>query len=68
MNFPFLSWGRSKPVVTVQTYKTAKTDLERLRDEKHRQLAAELGRPWPPVLIDAEFARTLNDPTLGMYF
>jgi len=34
-----------RPVVN--TYKTAKTDLEKKRAERHRQLAAELGLPWP---------------------
>ena len=38
---------RPKPVITVQTFKTKKTDLERVREEKHRQLAKELGMPWP---------------------
>lgn len=41
---------RSAPVV-VNTFKTKKTDLERLQDEKHRQLAAELGKPWPPASV-----------------
>lgn len=50
MNLSFLPpWHKSKPVaVTVRTFKTKKTDLEQLRDAKHRQLAAELGMQWPP--------------------
>lgn len=48
MNFVF-SWPKpKKPTVTVSTFKTKKTDLERLQDAKHRQLAAELGMEWPP--------------------
>lgn len=77
MNFSFLAWTKPRTVaVTVQTFKTAKTDLEKLRDAKHQQLADELGKPWPPVLIqlerdlpdafDAEIAATLNDPMLGL--
>jgi hypothetical protein len=48
MNFALFSWPKSKPVsVTVRTFKTKKTDLERLQEAKHRQLAKELGLPWP---------------------
>jgi hypothetical protein len=48
MNFSLFSWHKHKPVsVTVRTFKTKKTDLERLKDAKHRQLAKELGLPWP---------------------
>lgn len=37
--------------VVVHTFKVAKTDLERAQEEKHRQLASELGRQWPPASI-----------------
>lgn len=49
MNLSFLPpWFASpKPVaVTVRTFKTKKTDLERLREAKHKQLARELGREF----------------------
>lgn len=50
MNLSFLPWRKpTHPVpVVIQTFKVKKTDLERLRDAKHRQLAAELGMQWPP--------------------
>ena len=32
--------------LTVNHYRVHKTDLEKIRAEKHRQLAAELGRDW----------------------
>jgi hypothetical protein len=35
-----------RPVV-VKTYRAEKSDWIRLHFEKHRQLAAELGKPWP---------------------
>lgn len=45
-----LNWIKpQKQPVIVNTFKTKKTDLERIRDDKHRQLASELGKPWPPV-------------------
>lgn len=37
---------RRRPVV-VQTYHVEKSDWLRLHFEKHRQLAQELGKPWP---------------------
>lgn len=49
MNFTFLRRKPAHPApVIVQTFKTKKTDLERLQEAKHRQLAAELGMQWPP--------------------
>lgn len=39
---------RPKPKsVTVNTYKVKKTDAEKLRDAKCRQLAEEIGWCWP---------------------
>jgi hypothetical protein len=35
-----------RPIV-VKTYRAEKSDWIRLHFEKHRQLAAELGKPWP---------------------
>jgi hypothetical protein len=31
----------------VKTYRVEKQDWIKLHFEKHRQLAAELGKPWP---------------------
>jgi hypothetical protein len=38
-----------RPVVSVNTYKVKSTDLKRLRDKTHEQLARELGKSWKAV-------------------
>ncbi len=38
-----------RPVVSVNTYKVKSTDLKRLRDKTHEQLARELGKEWKVV-------------------
>jgi hypothetical protein len=53
-----LSWFSPKPsLVVVTTFKVKKTDAEKLREAKHRQLAAELRLPMP---IDPEFERIVK--------
>jgi hypothetical protein len=43
-----LSWFSPKPSpVVVNTFKVKKTDAEKLREAKHKQLAAEIGWCWP---------------------
>lgn len=48
-----LSLFRRRPVV-IKTYHVEKTDWQKLRDAKNRQLAAELGRTWPPKDMSRE--------------
>ena len=38
-----------RPIVSVNTYKVKSTDLKRLRDKTHEQLARELGKEWKAV-------------------
>lgn len=35
---------RRKPVIVVNAYTVRKTDLQKLREEKHKQLAREMAR------------------------
>lgn len=53
-----LNWIKpSKPVVVVNTFKTKPTKLEQLKLDKHRQLALELGKPWPPTALKGTAGR-----------
>lgn len=68
-----LSWLSPKPSpVVVTTFKVKKTDAEKLREAKHKQLAAEIGWCWPQhrrapdigdVLAEEIDAALARDPT-----